>query len=102
MGSRDFGGNLAVQDGVELRSHSHQYLFLASLGVDLADPRVGVCVKVVPGELVVGEFDDLPNRFNTSVLNQYLEKRIAVLVELFGKLFADYGLFGCLRPKAHI
>lgn len=59
VGSRDFEGNLAVQDGVELSSHSHQYLFLASRGVDLVDPRVGGCVKVASGELVLGEFDDV-------------------------------------------
>lgn len=36
------------------------------------------------------------------MLNQYLQKRIAVPIELFGKGLADYGLFRCLRPVTHV
>lgn len=58
VGSRDFGGNFAVQDGVELSSQSLEYLVLTGQRVDLVDPRVGGCVKVASSEVVFGEFDD--------------------------------------------
>lgn len=92
--SRELGDDRAVHDDLELFGHGREDLVLALLGPVLLDPAVGHVVVVVVLELVAGELDHLEYGVFAPLLDQSLEKRVAVAVHLGGKLLTHRHFLG--------